>query len=89
MANDSSVSRDEIEARVRDITAVVLGLDPRTINDASSSQTMPAWSSLAHMNLVLALEDEFGIEFEERIIPEVMSFRRLCDALAARVPGAL
>lgn len=86
MSHGMPASRNEIETELRDVMAAVLGVDADSINGASSSMTMASWSSLAHMNLILALEDRFGIVFEEQLIPEVMSFRRLCDALAAVSP---
>jgi acyl carrier protein len=42
--------------------AAVLGVDDDTLNDESSPDTVPTWDSLNHLNVVLALEQEFAIE---------------------------
>ncbi len=38
-------------------------VDPTRISEASSPKTLPDWDSLAHLNLVGALEKAFGITF--------------------------
>ena len=40
------------------------------LTEDSSSDTLPQWDSLRHMNLVLALEDEFGVSIpdEEAVV---------------------
>ena len=78
---EHGIAQPDIERRVREIVAMVLDVDATMIDDDASSDTISSWSSLAHMNLVLALEDEFGVRFEEHMIPDVMSFRRLCEVL--------
>jgi len=41
--------------------AGVLGVAASELTDASSPETIAAWDSLNHLNLVMALESEFGI----------------------------
>jgi len=38
---------------------------------ASSAETISSWDSLKHMNLVLALEETFGVLFSEEQIAEL------------------
>jgi len=51
--------------RVKTIMASVLEIDPSTITDSASMDTVPSWDSLRHMNLVLALEEGFGVSFPD------------------------
>lgn len=51
--------------RVKDVMAAVLEVDVRTIGDDASMDTIANWDSLRHMNLVLALEDAFGVSFPD------------------------
>lgn len=58
------------------IFADVLEIDPGTLTDASSPESVPAWDSLAVMDLVGSIEDTFGIELTTG---EIMQMRTLGD----------
>jgi acyl carrier protein len=49
------------EGRLQRTLASVLGIDALGISDELSSESMASWDSLNHLNLVMALEQEFGI----------------------------
>jgi acyl carrier protein len=53
---------------VRRIVADVLHLDPATVSAASSRDTISKWDSMGHVNVVLALEQHFDLQF----LPEEM-----------------
>ncbi len=40
----------------------------------ATSDTIDTWDSLRHMNLIVALEDEFDIEFEPEDVMELTSY---------------
>ena len=50
------------------LTADVLHLDPATVSASSSRDTITSWDSMGHVNLVLALEQHFDLQF----MPEEM-----------------
>ena len=41
--------------------AQVLGIDSDLLSEESSPETIASWDSLTHLNLVLALENEFRV----------------------------
>jgi acyl carrier protein len=43
--------------------AAVLGIAEQSLTEESSPDTIPAWDSLNHLNVIMAMEQEFGIEF--------------------------
>ena len=47
--------------RIFRTVADVLGVDESALNDRSSPETIEAWDSLNHLNLVMALEAEFDV----------------------------
>jgi acyl carrier protein len=53
----------EAPDRVRSIVAAVLRVPAESIGDATSPDSVSGWDSLQHMQLVLALEEEFGVQF--------------------------
>jgi len=55
------VESQEIESRIRLIFAALFRVAPNDLTENSSRDTVPAWDSLQHLNLILALEEEFGI----------------------------
>ncbi len=75
----------EIENRIRGVMAKVLQISPQEISSDASRTNLGAWDSLKHMNLMLALEDEFGIEFSDQEIVGLNSLNLLSNALERSV----
>ena len=48
-------------ARVAKVFSEVLGVAADTITDDTSPDNTPQWDSMAAMNLVVAIEDEFDV----------------------------
>ncbi|MBV9572735.1 MAG: acyl carrier protein [Acidobacteriales bacterium] len=71
--------------RVRDITADVLHLPASAITPQSSPENIEAWDSVQHLNLVLALEQEFGVQLEPEEIDEMNSVQRIVDIIGAKI----
>lgn len=44
--------------------SAVFGLDPSAIEQDASSATIAEWDSVRHLQLMLALEEEFDIQFD-------------------------
>jgi acyl carrier protein len=55
-------------ARLEDIVAAVLGLDPAAVIDVAGPATLGGWTSRKHIELVVALEDAYGVSFSAREI---------------------
>lgn len=64
-----------MEERIKKIMAEILNVDQQSINEDSSVDTIETWNSLRHMNLILGLEEEFEVQFNEEQILEIMSFK--------------
>ena len=69
----------QIFERVRGIAADVLQVDQASVTAESSPQSIDSWDSVQHLNLVLALEEQFGLQFE----PEEMDGMKNIGAIAA------
>ena len=59
--------------RLRELVADVFGLAPAEIGDDASPDTIPAWDSLHHLELMMGLELEFGVKVSTEDIPELTS----------------
>lgn len=59
----------------------IFEIDPQSIDSSSSPENVERWDSLKHMQLIMALEDEFGIQFPDEKIPDLVSY----DAIRATI----
>ena len=70
--------------RVRTIAADVLQLPASQISEQSSSQNISTWDSVHHLNLVLALEQEFNLQFEPEEIDQMNSIQQILAVLGGK-----
>ncbi|MEJ2594749.1 MAG: acyl carrier protein [bacterium] len=54
-----------MEDKLKTLLAALLGVDEKVIDNNSSSETIEGWDSLKQMNIVVAVEEEFGIQLNE------------------------
>jgi acyl carrier protein len=57
------------------LIATMLNVDTTTINEDSSMDNVPSWDSLRHMNLVLALEEEFKVTIPDEDAGNITSYK--------------
>lgn len=65
--------------------SLVMEVPESDISLASTSETLANWDSLRHMNLILALEMEFGVEIPPERIVEMLSVQLIVDTLSELV----
>ena len=70
-----------MESRVKKVIAEILDIEISSINDNTSPETIESWDSLKQMNIIVALEEEFDIEFSDEDIIEMLNFRLICEAI--------
>lgn len=63
----------EIQDKVCALMAVVLEVNANEIAADSSMDSVAAWDSLKHMKLIMALEQELDIEFDDEEIVDMLS----------------
>ena len=68
--------------KIRQLASDVFEIPVSEIQPESSPDTVATWDSLHHLNLVLALEQEFAIQFTPEEIEQLLSIE-LIDALIA------
>ena len=64
----------DIEKRIIFIMSEVFDINKDTIKDDSSTNNLVEWDSMNHMNLIVALEEEFKCDFDEDDIENMVSF---------------
>ncbi len=76
------------ETRLKTVIAAILEVEPGDITEDSSSDTIEQWDSLRHMNLVLALEDEFGVSIPDEEAADITSYKLIRLVLAGLLKDA-
>ena len=71
--------------QVRGIASDILGVQSDKITAESSPETMENWDSIQHLNLVLAIEEKFGVQ----LAPEEMEQMKNVGLLATLVEKKL
>lgn len=67
-----------------DVVASVLEIDPGEITDDANQETLPSWTSLRHLQLIVALEEVYGLSFVYREIRRLTSVGQLRELLVSR-----
>ena len=67
--------------RVRCIAADVLQVPATQLTQDSSTENVESWDSVHHLNLVLALEQEFDLQFEPEEIDQMHSLSHIVNVL--------
>lgn len=69
------------EEQLKQVLADVLDLEASAIGETASVDTIEQWDSLKHLNLVLALEERFGVTLTEEQTVQILSYRLIKIAL--------
>lgn len=67
--------RDSVLQQVRQIAADIFNQPLEAVTTQSSPDTVENWDSLQHVNLVLALEQNFSLEFLPEEITEMANIK--------------
>ncbi len=70
--------------KLRSTISAILGVPEDQITDDLSSETVDTWDSLNHINLISAIEQEFGVTLATDDLADSQSVRKLKALLADR-----
>lgn len=75
-----------MEQRIKQIMSDILDVEFYEINANTSVDSTSSWDSLAHINLMSAIEQEFEIELTVAEIESMHSYRSIIQHLNERIP---
>lgn len=52
------------------------------LSDNLSMETEPAWDSMKHIEIIMTVEEEFGVSFAPEDIPSLTSFGKIKQAIS-------
>ena len=76
---------NKLEDCIKNVMSAVFEIPEGNIQDDSSPDTIESWDSLKHMNLVVALEEEFEIEFTDDEIIEMMNYYLIKNIINGKI----
>ncbi len=76
------------EEKLYGVLSRVLGVPVGSISDDTSPDTVEKWDSLSHINLIIALEFEFGIHLTPEEAMEMQSVKLIRLTLAEHANDA-
>lgn len=75
----------EIELKMRQIFSDIFDYPLNDISLSSSPDNVPNWDSIGLMNFVVALEEEFKVEFEDEEIAEMLNLELVFEILKEKL----
>ena len=74
--------------RVRAVVSSVLEIPEEQLVPASSPDTIETWDSLQHLNMVLAFEQEFSVQFDPEEIEQMLSLELITMLVEEKLQAA-
>lgn len=71
--NKNGIFMDK-KAKLLDILTTILGQE---VNETASNENLEVWDSLSHIEIIVTVEEEFGIKIPQEKISEVTNFKNL------------
>ena len=78
---------NQILARLTEVVADVLDRPDLTLDRSMAAEDVEGWDSLAHVRIVVAAEEAFGVQFRTSEIGGLKNVGDLVDLIARRMDG--
>ncbi|HJA31225.1 MAG TPA: acyl carrier protein [Candidatus Eisenbergiella pullicola] len=79
------MSRDEVFERLNEVFRDVFDDESITVNDQTTADDIEDWDSLEHINLMAAVESEFGIKFSMGQVVTMKNVGEMVDIILQKV----
>ena len=79
------MSREEVLERLQPVFRDVFDDDSITVTAGTTSADVDGWDSLEHINLINAVEQEFGMKFDMGQILTMKNVGEMADIIVSRI----
>ena len=79
------MNREEVLERLQPVFRDVFDDDSITVTEETTSADIDDWDSLEHINLVNAVEQEFGMKFDMGQILTMKNVGEMADIILSRI----
>lgn len=63
------------DTKIKQVMSAVFEIPVESIADDASSDNIENWDSLRHLNLILALEEEFGVSIPDDEVGNLVNYK--------------
>jgi acyl carrier protein len=78
------MSSQQVPSSLRNIFADTLEISSDEVTPDLSADSVETWDSFRHLQLILSIEDEYGVQFDPQKIPELITVAKVQEALEQR-----
>ena len=78
------MTREEIFKKLNEVFRYVFDDEDITVTESTSAETIEDWDSLSHINLVVAVEKEFGVKFSMGETQKMKNVGEMVDIIMER-----
>lgn len=75
------MSNELVPASLRELLADIFEITPEKITPELNMAVVENWDSFRHLQVILAIEGEYGVQFDPQRIPELSSVNLLLEEL--------
>lgn len=79
------MSREEVFAKLNEIFQDVFDDETIIVTDATTADDIEEWDSLEHINLIAAVEQEFGMKFNMGQIVSMKNVGEMADIIIQQI----
>ncbi len=79
------MTREEVFEKINEVFRDVFEDDDITVTDETTADDIEDWDSLEHINLVNAIEQEFGIKFTMGQIVSMKNVGEMADIILEKI----
>ncbi|KQQ41158.1 acyl carrier protein [Methylobacterium sp. Leaf125] len=62
------------ETKLKSVIAAILEIDENSVDQNTSMDNVESWDSIKHMDLILAIEEEFGVSVPDEEAADLTSY---------------
>lgn len=79
------MTREEIYKQLDEVFQDVFDDESIHVNDSTTADDIEDWDSLEHINLVVAIENKFGIKFNMNEVTSMKNVGEMVDIILERI----
>ena len=80
------MSREEVFKKLNEVFRDVFDDEEIIVTDATTADDIEEWDSLEHINLLAAVEQEFGMKFNMGQVVSMKNVGEMVDIILERMP---
>lgn len=80
-----AMSREEVFEKLNEVFRDVFDDDEITVTDTTTADDIEDWDSLEHINLLAAVEQEFGMKFNMGQVVSMKNVGEMADIILSQI----